>query len=118
TSGIAKLTDPSGAMGFMTKAGVPHADVMVYVAAVAEIVGGLAVLFGFLARLGAAGLFVYLAVVSYFMHRFWAVPAEESRMQLVNFMKNLCIMGGLAMVVAFGPGRYSIDGLLRRPKAA
>ena len=35
-------------------------------------------------------------------------------MQLVNFLKNLPIMGGLSGYVAFGAGRFSIDAKLRR----
>ena len=117
-SGIAKITDPAGAMGYMTKVGIPNADVLVYVAGAAEILGGLALLFGFLARVGAAGLIVYLAITTFFFHNFWALPPDQAKTQMVQFMKNLSIIGGLAMVVAFGPGRFSIDALLRRPKEA
>src|ERR1043165_8441313 len=60
TSGIAKLADPAGAQGYMNMAGIPHADVLVYVAGTAELLGGLALLFGFLTRIGAIGLFVFL----------------------------------------------------------
>jgi uncharacterized membrane protein YphA (DoxX/SURF4 family) len=34
---------------------------------------------------------------------------------MANFMKNVAIAGGLTMVVAFGPGRYSLDHKLRWP---
>jgi putative oxidoreductase len=30
-------------------------------------------------------------------------------MQQIQFMKNLALIGGLLMVTAFGPGRWSID---------
>jgi uncharacterized membrane protein YphA (DoxX/SURF4 family) len=33
----------------------------------------------------------------------------------MNFEKNLAIMGGLLMLVAWGPGRISIDGAMKRP---
>lgn len=113
-SGFAKLADPGGSVGYMHEAGISHAETLLYIAAFAEILGGLSVLLGFLGRLGAAGLFVYLIVITVIMHKFWGVPAEVAKPQMVQFMKNLCIMGGLAMVVAFGPGRYSIDARLRR----
>jgi putative oxidoreductase len=32
----------------------------------------------------------------------------------INFMKNLTILGGFVLLYAFGPGRYSVDGALRR----
>jgi putative oxidoreductase len=117
-SGFAKLTDPAGAVGYMQSAGISHADTLVWIAAFAEILGGLSILFGFLTRIGALGLFVYLAITTVLMHRFWGgVPPEAAKTQMVQFMKNLCIMGGLLMVVAMGPGRYSVDRRIRRPKA-
>lgn len=117
-SGIAKLTDPASAVGYMNTAGVANAEVLVYVAGIAEVAGGLSLLFGFLTRIGALGLLVYLVITTLYFHNFWALPEAEAKTQMVQFMKNLAIMGGLLMVVAMGPGRYSIDWRMRRPKAA
>jgi putative oxidoreductase len=117
TSGFAKLTDPAGAVGYMSAMNVPNAGTLVYVAGIAELAGGLSLLFGLLTRIGALGLIVLLALISYFMHPFWSLPEPDAKMQMVQFMKNLAIMGGLFMVAAMGPGRYSIDARLRRPKA-
>lgn len=114
-SGIAKLADPSGAVGHMTKAGIPAADTLIYVAAFAELLGGLAVITGFLARLGAIGLFVFMAITTVTMHAFWKFEGQEMIQQNVQFLKNLSIMGGLLMLWAMGPGRFSIDAKMRRP---
>lgn len=114
-SGFAKLTDPAGAQGYMNMVGIPHADVLVYVAGCAEIAGGLALLFGFLTRIGAIGLFVYLIPTTLLFHAFWRVGGAEAKTQMVNFMKNLAIMGGLLAIYAWGPGKYSLDGRMRRP---
>lgn len=116
TSGFAKLTDPAGAAGYMTHVGIPNADVLVYVAGVAELVGGLALIFGFLTRLAALGLFLMLILTTVLFHNFWALEGAEAKMQMVQFMKNLAIMGGLATVFAHGPGRFSVDSRIRRPK--
>jgi putative oxidoreductase len=118
TSGIAKLTDPAGAAGYMNGVGIGNADTLVYVAGVAELAGGLSLLFGFLTRIGAMGLIVFLAITTLFFHNFWAMTGAEAKTQMVQFMKNLAIMGGLFMIVAMGPGRYSVDARLRKPKAA
>ena len=115
TSGIAKLADPAGAQGYMNMAGIPHADVLVYVAGTAELLGGLALLFGFLTRIGAIGLFVFLIPTTLYFHHFWNMSGPDAKTQMVNFMKNLAIMGGLLAIYAWGPGRYSIDGRIRRP---
>lgn len=118
TSGIAKLSDPATTMGYMQSAHVPYADVLVYVAGLAEVLGGVAVLFGFLSRLAALCLFIYLIPTTYFFHGFWRLEGAEQQMQMTQFMKNLAIMGGLLTLWAHGPGRYSIDAKIRRPKQA
>jgi len=114
-SGFAKLTDPAGAQGYMNMNGIPHADILVYVAGVAELAGGVALLFGFLARVAAIGLVMLLAIINLTMHAFWNLEGADAKTQMVQFMKNLSIMGGLLMVVARGPGRASIDARIRRP---
>jgi putative oxidoreductase len=89
--------------------------VLVYVAGCAELFGGLALLFGFLTRIGAIGLFVFLIPTTLYFHHFWNMTGPDAKAQMVNFMKNLAIMGGLLAIYAWGPGRYSIDGRIRRP---
>jgi putative oxidoreductase len=115
TSGFAKLTDTGGAVGYMNAVGVPNADVLVYVAGMAEILGGASLLLGLLARLGALGLFLLLIPIQFYFHAFWNMGGPEAKTQMVQFMKNLAIMGGLLMVVARGPGRFSLDARIRRP---
>ena len=56
-----------------------------------------------------------VASVTLVMHAFWAAPPDQAPMQQVNFMKNLAVMGGLLAFYALGPGRFSVDGRLRRP---
>jgi putative oxidoreductase len=37
------------------------------------------------------------------------VSPADAMSQQINFIKNIAIMGGMLMVMAFGPGRYSVD---------
>src|SRR5882672_5348487 len=113
-SGIAKLTDSAGAAGYMTKVGIPYADTLVIIAGICEVLGGLAVATGLLGRLAALGLFLYLIPTTLLFHGFWQFQGAEQKTQMVNFMKNLAIMGGLLLLYAQGPSRYSIDAKLRR----
>lgn len=115
TSGIAKLADPAGTAGYMSAAGVPAPEVLAIIAGLAEVLGGLALVFGLLTRLGALGLVVYMAIITVVMHGFWNFEGAEREMQMVQFMKNLAIIGGILQVVAFGPSRYSIDKKIRAP---
>jgi putative oxidoreductase len=114
-SGIAKLTDSAGSAGYMTAAGIPNAESLVIIAGIAELVGGLAIVFGFLGRLAALGLIVFMIPTTLIFHGFWMFEGAEMKTQMVNFMKNLAIIGGLALLYAQGPGLYSLDRKMRRP---
>jgi uncharacterized membrane protein YphA (DoxX/SURF4 family) len=48
---------------------------------------------------------------------FWNYQGAERLPQMVNFMKNVAIMGGLATLVAFAAPRLSIDHRIRRARA-
>jgi putative oxidoreductase len=114
-SGIAKVTDTAGTIGHMNANGIPGADVLVWVAALAEIFGGISIVFGFLTRIGALGLTVFMVVATLVFHDFWNFTGAEQKTQMINFMKNLSVMGGLLLLVAYGAGRYSADYAMRRP---
>jgi len=114
-SGIAKLTDTTGTAGYMTAQGIPYAHALAIFAGICELAGGLAVAFGFLTRLAALGLFLFLVPTTLIFHNFWALEGAEHKMQMINFLKNLAIMGGLLLLWAQGPNRLSVDTRLRRP---
>lgn len=116
-SGIAKLTDTPGTVAHMTAAGIPYADTLAIVAGVAEILGALSLVLGMLTRLGAAGLFVYMIPTTLIFHAFWNSEGPERLTQMVNFMKNLALMGGLATLMAVGARRFSVDHRIRRARA-
>jgi putative oxidoreductase len=116
-SGIAKLTDLPGTIGHMTSAGIPYADTLAVVAGVAELAGAAALALGLLTRLGAFGLLLYLIPTTLMFHAFWNFHGAERLPQMVNFMKNLAIMGGLSTLVAFGASRASFDHRIRRARA-
>ena len=113
-SGFAKIMDWSGTEAEMVKHHMVAVPVFLGLAIAVEIVGGLSVLLGFLGRIGALTLFLYLIPVTLLFHNFWAYPPEQQHMQMINFLKNLAIMGGLGLMVCFGSGLCSIDELIRR----
>ena len=113
-SGIAKLTDTPGTVAHMAKMGIPYPDTLALIAGSAEILGGLSLALGLLTRVGAVGLILFMIPTTLIFHAFWNYEGEERMTQMVNFMKNLAIMGGLAALAAFGAGRFSLDRALRR----
>jgi uncharacterized membrane protein YphA (DoxX/SURF4 family)/mono/diheme cytochrome c family protein len=112
-AGFEKLADTSNTTAHMNAAGLPAAGVLVYVAAFVEIFGAVSLALGAFARVGAVMLTGYLLVVTFVFHAFWNYQDAERGRQLVNFLKNLAIAGGLLMIVAHGPGRSSVDARLR-----
>ena len=108
-SGFGKITDFQGTVGYIASARMPMPQVLAVGAIVVEFIGGLALLIGFRARWAALAFVVFLIVITPIFHNFWSVPADEVMSQQINFIKNVAIIGGMLMVMAFGPGRYSVD---------
>ncbi len=66
-------------------------------------------LLGFKARVGAVLLIIFLIPATLIFHNFWAFEGMERQMQMIMFMKNLAILGGLLLVLGLGPGPISVD---------
>ncbi len=113
-SAVGKLTAWGGTLKMLSDKNLPSPEVLLSIAVALEIIGGVMVLFGFFARWGAAALLVFLIPVTLIMHNFWAAGEAEFQSQMINFLKNLSICGGLLLVLAFGSGPLSLDRLLRR----
>jgi putative oxidoreductase len=102
-SGLQKIGGLEGTQGYMEMMGVP--GILIYPTILVEVLGGLAVLIGFQARIGAlllAGFCILSGIIFHFD------PADQ--MQMIALFKNFAIAGGFLFIVANGPGKLSIDG--------
>jgi putative oxidoreductase len=108
-SAAGKLADYSGTAGYMASKGMPFVPFFLVMAILFELAGGLSVLLGYKARIGAAALIVFLIPATLIFHNFWAYQGMEQQMQMINFLKNVAIMGGLTLLIAFGSGNLSLD---------
>lgn len=108
-SGLTKLTDWHGTANYMAAHHLPLIPVLLPIAALIEILGGLAILLGVHTRTAALLLFLYLIPTTLVFHNFWIASGAEHINQMHHFLKNLAIMGGLALLVGFGPGFPSVD---------
>lgn len=96
--------------GYMATAGVPLPRFMLAGAIVFLLAGGVSVILGYKARIGAALLITFLVLATYYFHAFWTIADAQLRQdQTIQFMKNLALIGGLLTIVANGPGRWSCD---------
>jgi putative oxidoreductase len=50
-----------------------------------------------------------LIPVTFIFHKFWGIDAAQAQNQMIHFLKNVSIMGGMLLLFAFGPGAYSLD---------
>ena len=73
------------------------------------IVGSLSIIAGYKARIGAALLFVFLVLATYFFHDFWNFDGPQRQLQMIQFMKNLSLMGTMLFLMATGAGPMSLD---------
>jgi putative oxidoreductase len=106
-SGISKLTDPAGTIGYIQSAGLPLPNVAYGIALTVELLGGILLIAGYRTRLVALVLAVFTVAAAIGFHAHFA-----DQNQMIHFMKNIAITGGLLQVVAFGAGAFSLDSRL------
>jgi len=107
-----KIPHFSQVAGYMAQAGVPAPEFMLVGAIAFLIVGSLSVIVGYQARFGAALLLIFLVLASYYFHPFWKLTGHEQEMQMIQFLKNLSMMGAMLFIMANGAGPWSLDAWL------
>jgi putative oxidoreductase len=101
----------------MEKAGVPAPQLMLVGAIVFLIVGSLSVIAGYQARIGATLLLIFLVLATYYFHAFWTLEGQAQQQMVVQFMKNLSMMGAMLLVIANGSGPMSVDSWLAKRRS-
>ena len=81
---------------------IPHITLLLMVAVVFELLGGLLVFLGIWTRLGAVLLIVFMISATLLFHHFWQLQGVDREMQMIHFMKNVSITGGLLFLLAVG----------------
>lgn len=110
-SGWGKIAGYAGTQGYMESMGVP--GVLLPLVIALELGGGLAILFGAGTRWFAAGLAAFSLLSGLIFHFNLA-----DQMQAILFWKNVAMAGGFLLLVANGPGAYSVDAALARRRTA
>ena len=73
------------------------------------LVGGISIVVGFNAKLGAIALIIFLVPTTFIFHNFWAMEEAKAGMQRISFLKNIAILGGLFIIAIHGVGALSLD---------
>lgn len=81
-----------------------HSSIIVLMGAIFTGLGGLMVLLGIKARIGAILLILFLIPTTVIMHAFWMYNGSIREMQMGMFLKNLSIIGGLFILASCNTG--------------
>lgn len=106
-AGLSKLgSGYAETAGYMESVGVPGGLLPLVIAL--EIIGGLMVIVGFKIKWAAYALAGFTLVAGVIFHSNFA-----DQMQMILFMKNVSITGGLLLLSVHGAGMFSVDNKLR-----
>lgn len=101
----------SAIIGYAAAQGVPLASIAVPISGLLALVGGLSILLGYRAKIGAWMIALFLVGVTPLMHRFWGISDPMAQqMQMIMFMKNVSMLGGALLITQLGSGPWSLDG--------
>ncbi len=103
-SGIHKITNPESTQQYMASMGMPATGFFLIGAMIVEIGAGLSLLLGFWSHIGTAVLFLFMIPTTFIFHTDFS-----SQTQVIMFLKNMAMMGGLIYLYLFGPGPFSVD---------
>ena len=101
-AGLNKISGYAGMQGYMESMGVP--GVLLPLVIALEVLGGIMLMLGWHTRLSAFLLAGFTLLATFIFH-----SNLGDQTQMLFFMKNLSITGGLLLVVSLGAGPYSID---------
>jgi putative oxidoreductase len=110
-SGIGKIGNFEGTAQYMAQYGMPFTSFFLFGAIIFELVGSITVILGYLTRLGALILIIFLIPTTVIFHTNFSDP-----IQMIMFMKNVSMLGGCFILLGMGPGRFSLDYLFRGGK--
>ena len=106
---IRKFFSPDEGMIYMSNYGVP--EILFYPSLIFEFVVPLILIVGFKTRFFASLLFLFVLSVTVIFHTDFS-----NNMQMISFLKNFAIMGGLLIIISNKPQMCSIDYYLESKK--
>ena len=109
-SGLDKAIDYAATRAYMELHGVLTAFLPLVI--VLELVGAVAISIGYQTRVFAFLLAAYVVLTALLFHADFNDPIQQSL-----FMKNLAMAGGFLVILARGPGDWSLDARTERESA-
>ena len=111
-SGINHFTKAEAMTGYAQFKGVPQPKLANLASGALMVAGGLSVILGIVADLGALVLSVLLVIMAVLMHDFWKQSDPQAQQtEMIGFLKNISMAGGGLFMFAF----MSLDGATYGP---
>ncbi|WP_434779619.1 DoxX family protein [Neisseria sp. Ec49-e6-T10] len=110
-AGIGKIMDPEGTIAYITSSGLPFPTLAYLGSIIIEVILAFALLFGLMTRITATIIAIFTLITSVVFH----IDFSDS-IQVLMFLKNIAIFGGLLQIIAIGGGQLSIDAMINRKK--
>jgi putative oxidoreductase len=111
-SGLGKLGSYAVTVGYIAAMGLPVPPLAFIVAVLTELGGGLLLLSGYRARVVSLAMAVFCVVTAIFFHHNFA-----DQNQMIHFLKNVMMAGGLLQIAYFGAGAFSLDARSGRARS-
>ena len=101
-AGVEKVTDLARTSAYMEAVGVPSA--LLWPTILLEVLGGIAIAIGYKTALAALGLALFSIAAAVLFHSDFS-----DKMQMILFLKNIAMTGGLLILATSGATAYSLD---------
>lgn len=101
-AGLSKMLDLAGTSAYMSATGVSSA--LLWPSILLEIIGGILLVLGYKTTLVASVLAIFSIVTAVFFHSDFA-----NQIQMILFLKNISIAGGLLLLATARTTSYSLD---------
>ncbi len=112
--GWGHIFNPAGLAAYLTNLNAPAPELLAWIGLIMEAVISITLVFGVATRYGAMVGIIFLIVATALAHRYWELSGPAVAAQYNNFLKNLSILGGMLYVFVFGPGRFSLDAMMKK----
>jgi putative oxidoreductase len=100
----------SQTIAYAASQGVPMASIAVPLSGTLALIGGISILLGYRAKLGAWLIVLFLVGITPMMHKFWGVTDPMmQQIQMIMFFKNASMLGAALLITQLGSGPWSLD---------
>jgi len=103
-TGLGFLSSPSGIAGYFGSLGIPAAGLVVWLVIALKLIGAAMIIVGYRTAWAAYALAAFCIAAPLIGHMNWADQNE-----MITFLKDFSIAGGLLLLSVVGPGAYSLD---------